>query len=299
VIANEAGGVVGAIVLSVRKIFWRLRDYHPPEEFQILQYFFSKEFSSEVGRLFSTDRNPLLPPEVRNYLSECFLKPARQPVLNEPNAQILNHLVKGGVLVESGSSYAFSSKLAKRFYIQKIFPTRAADVPRDLETLVKLSIEHMSASTLNMSVVDIKDFPKEAVFQHQFMAGLLASLPIDCYVCPELSKDFPDGKNESQKIEGEIDFYVNGSLRWGIELLVNGDQISEHISRFSEPYGKYAKLRPKDYIVVDFRSSKHGKPTNIKQMEKRMSVFFDKGDFSKCFYKYGFDKGIYMINLDS
>ncbi len=59
VISNVTAGVVGALVISVRKIFWNLRDYEPKEEYQILQYFYSKEFFSEVGRLFGTDRDSL------------------------------------------------------------------------------------------------------------------------------------------------------------------------------------------------------------------------------------------------
>jgi hypothetical protein len=300
VISNEASGVVGAIVISVRKIFWKLRDYRSMEESQILQYFYSKEFSSELGRLFGADRDSLIVPELRFFLSDCFLCPARKPNFNDLEARkLLNILVKGGVLVETGDFYSFSSALAKRFYIQKIFPARATDVPADVRTLVVLAIQRMSANSLKLSTGSTDDFPKEAVLRHQFMAGLLASLPIECYVCPELSKDFSQGNHLNELTEGEMDLYVNGNLRWGIQLLVNGDGISQHVSRFAEPHGKYIKLRPKDFVVVDFRCSHDGNPTNVIQTEKRMSVFFRKGDFSKCTYKYELDPETYILNLDS
>jgi hypothetical protein len=38
----------------------------------------------------------------------------------------------------------------------------------------------------------------------------------------------------SGSVSGEIDFYLNGKLRWGIELLVGGDGIGEHLSRFRQ-----------------------------------------------------------------
>lgn len=300
VISNESGGVIGAFVLSVLKVFVVFNEFKSPDETQLLLYYFSKDFFSELGgRVFGTDRQPNFLPEIRNYLAQCFFTPVRKQIFDDHQNHILNQLVKGGALVETGDFYSFSSPLAKRFYIQKIFPTRATEVPSDLRSLVILAIQNMSSVALKMSTVSANDFPKEAVFQHQFMAGLLASLPIDCYVCPEMSKDFPEGKSSSEKIDGEIDFYVNGNLRWGIELLVNGDRIIEHMSRFAEPDGKYVKLNPKDYVVVDFRCSKDGTPTNINQMDKRMCVFFKKGDFSKCIYKFGLDTESYSIDLNS
>jgi hypothetical protein len=77
----------------------------------------------------------------------------------------------------------------------------------------------------------------------------------DCCVCPELSKIFPEttNPNTQQAIPGAIDFYLNSSLRWGIELLVNGVGIGEHISRFTPAEGKYVALAVSDFIVVDFR----------------------------------------------
>ena len=94
----------------------------------------------------------------------------------------------------------------------------------------------MSSNVLKNST-PLGDFPKEAVFQHLFMEGLALHTPPECSICTELSKIFPSetNVNSQQAIAGEIDFYLNGSLRWGIELLVNGDGIGEYLSRFSPP----------------------------------------------------------------
>jgi hypothetical protein len=135
------------------------------------------------------------------------------------------------------------------------------------------------------------------VVQQQFMSGLLASLPIQCHVCPELSKDFPENENASQNINGEIDFYVNGGLRWGIELVVNGDRITERLNRFVEPSGKYAKLHTRDYVIVDFRSTRDGLPTNITPNEKRFCIFFNLGSFDTCTCKFGLENQYYHLNL--
>lgn len=101
-------------------------------------------------------------------------------------------------------------------------------------------------------------FPKEAVFQHLFMEGLARFASPECYICPELSRIFPNDTQPGEliytvyklkiiafysnnvstciegAIDGEIDLYLNGSLRWGIELSVNGIGIGEHMARVSE-----------------------------------------------------------------
>jgi hypothetical protein len=98
-----------------------------------------------------------------------------------------------------------------------------------------------------------------------------------------------------EAIRGEIDFYLHSELKWGIELLVNGDRISEHMDRFG-PNGKYAGLGVKDYAVVDLRGSVDGKPTNVQRREKRYTAFFDPKDFSKCSL-YSGTENVIELNL--
>jgi hypothetical protein len=56
---------------------------------------------------------------------------------------------------------------------------------------------------------------------------------------------------------GFIDFYINGKLNWGIELLREGRDAEAHAQRFT-PGGIYAKLRSKMqcFVLLDFRKSK-------------------------------------------
>jgi len=156
----------------------------------------------------------------------------------------------------------------------------------------------MSSSVLTKST-RLEDFPKEAVFAHLFMEGLALHTPPICSICPELSKIFPPDTNlnSQQAIAGEIDFYLNGSLRWGIELLVNGDGIGEHLFRFSPPNGKYVSLAVNDYAIVDFRRNATGQPTNISKHPKRVSVFFKNDDYSVAQCLFGEDTAAIEINL--
>ena len=153
----------------------------------------------------------------------------------------------------------------------------------------------MSANVLRQSVVDEQDFPKEATFQHLIFSGLLKFTPRETSILPELSKSFA---SPNDSIPGALDFYIDGSLVWGLELLVNGDRIGEHIDRFG-PNGKYSILGFTDYIVVDFRPSKNGEITFIEKHPKRLTVFFDLGDFTRCSCIFGESKEIVILKLNA
>eukprot|EP01120_Amphizonella_sp_Union-15-10_P005637 TRINITY_DN1693_c0_g1_i5.p1 TRINITY_DN1693_c0_g1~~TRINITY_DN1693_c0_g1_i5.p1 ORF type:complete len:660 (+),score=89.00 TRINITY_DN1693_c0_g1_i5:234-1982(+) len=60
-----------------------------------------------------------------------------------------------------------------------------------------------------------------------------------------------------------VDFYINGARNWAVEFLIEGEKkvrlqgkkvtsATEHNSRFREG-GSYAPLKPKEWLVVDFR----------------------------------------------
>jgi hypothetical protein len=86
-----------------------------------------------------------------------------------------------------------------------LFPNHAACNPKSLHDLLRKVIGSLSASMLKKSVVHPDNFPKEATFQHQFMAALaLHSHPL-CYIFPELSRIFPDSPRQLDKhIEGDV-----------------------------------------------------------------------------------------------
>ena len=109
-------------------------------------------------------------------------------------------------------------------------------------------------------------------------------------------------KEGTKKINGEIDFYVDGPLRWGFELVVQGREIQEHMKRFRKNTGgKYAPLRMTKYAVIDFRQSKGGKVSNDlkkKQERHRVSVVFEKGgDFRQCQVLLGKSPKIFLVHL--
>ena len=78
---------------------------------------------------------------------------------------------------------------------------------------------------------------------------------------------------------GELDFYINGSLQWCLELLRNGDKIGERLARFKPRTGKYRNVEAKDYLVVDCRPPKRGNGAQI--AVDRCNLYFEE-NFTKC-----------------
>jgi hypothetical protein len=199
-----------------------------------------------------------------------------------------SNLEDSGIILKSNGFFSYSSPFAKRYLFNIIFPSRSETKPLSVVDLVLGAISRMSSSLLSNSIVpDSDDFPKEAVFQQLFISGLAAETPPYVCICPELGRRFPsESDSKSSTITGEVDFYVDGDIRWGIELLVGGDKISEHLARCG-PSGKYAALNMLDYAVVDFRRGGQSTISKLKLDEKRMTVVFPSDDFSSCTVVFG------------
>jgi energy-coupling factor transporter ATP-binding protein EcfA2 len=304
VITRECGGLIGALRQSVDSLKERFAKDAKPSEPALLQHFLSNDLLSNMCRSFGETHSDPIENDSKRFLKMIMVDGVFTKSWTDQQDQDTYSLLKNtGVLIEfPNKTFGFSSQLAKRYYYNKIFPDRAKTTnPSNLEELIRKVIGNMSATILKNSTTP-GDFPKEAVFQHLFMEGLARYTMHDCCICPELSKIFPSGIINSsihQTIPGEIDFYLNGDLRWGIELLVNGDGIGEHIDRFTLPDGKFVSLAVKDYTVVDFRRNSTGQPTNISKHSNRITVFFQKDDYSIAHCIFGQDSDIVEINLSN
>ncbi|KAL8012180.1 putative AAA+ ATPase domain, P-loop containing nucleoside triphosphate hydrolase [Plasmopara halstedii] len=291
VMIRECNGHIGSIRISIDAIYERFRRAGARTEEELLAFYLSGTFVEQMARCFGGEHTTPASPNQQKFLSTCLLCD-RQPLvqqLSRDEHECFTRLTKAGIVTEVGGYVWFTSPLAERYYYKWLFPGRGYENPTSLHELIRKAIESMSASALKQSVVRNDDFPKEAVFQHQFMATLARHTTSTCYICPELSRVFPTSPGQpSTRIDGEIDFYLNGSLRWGIELLVNGDKIGEHMSRFAAG-GKYAALAAKEYVIIDFRGNKCGISTKVARKAERITAFFKLGDFSKCRCIFGFE----------
>src|SRR5436305_2456804 len=89
--------------------------------------------------------------------------------------------------------------------------------------------------------------PVEAQYQDEFYRACHSELKV--YLTSEWS---------GSSLVGRIDFRIR-DMKWVIECVREGDRIDEHIGRF-QPGGRYYKWiisgEVKDYIILDFRTSK-------------------------------------------
>ena len=86
-------------------------------------------------------------------------------------------------------------------------------------------------------------------------------------------------------VTGELDFCIGGSLKWAIELLVNGTKIGGRVQHFDPTVGKYQKVEMNDWLVVDCRpyNGKGAKDRN------RCTLLFSE-DLKECVCQMGVEK---------
>lgn len=278
VIIKECSGVVGLLRLSITALNeYFFADSRPPSTAEILQRYFSDHVTESFHRCFGKITKGAYQPQI-NTLLQMFTQAVRFPA-REIADESLFALEKCGILKSPEQGVVeFSSPAAMRYISLALFPTRSAKrAPSTLVDLVCAAVSHMSASALRSAGVlgqNAKEAAKEALFQHNILAGLYAETPASCAILTELSWSFG-----GEKIYDELDYFINGTLCWGLELLVHGRGRQDHVERFSSR-GKYAPLGCRDYLVVDFRVGEKS-PRAKFESPKLMTVYFEE-NYSTC-----------------
>lgn len=289
-IVLQCGGLIAALHIVTDLIMSNSKNFTPSED-NLIKFFLSTQILPSMERCFGSGYD-----EVPAKFKDIICQLLHHSVRNTNPGEYVKLLETAGVIIQdSNNSYTFSSTISKRYFCNIYYPNRAESNPETLVGLIKRAIGSMSANDLR-NCVQSDDFPKEAVFQHLLMCGLTKNLKSDVIVQPELSKLIDPITYQHINIQGEIDFYINSNLQWGIELLVQGSKITEHLSRFASS-GKYYNLNCNDYYVVDFRGNQDGKPTNITYHEKRITAFFQLGNYNVVNCIVGLDRNIISIPL--
>jgi hypothetical protein len=293
---RECGRLIGAIILAISNIKVRFSKDEKPSELALLDFYMSNSLTQRMARCFGSQHSMPVGKALTQLVQEMLLGktlPCPTKMDNTDDLKSFEKLQKSGLVVVSGGNIHFSSPMARRYYRFMLFPYRSAsDEPTSLISLIQDCLCKFPASVLRDGLA--RAFPKEAVFQHWLNAALASCTPQTCSIWAELSEIFPDSNDPHslRRINGEIDFFIDGNLRWGIELLVKGGKIGEHLDRFSIG-GKYQPLCTNDYIVVDFRP---GPVSNIQRDPHRFTVFFDT-DFSGCSCIVGMQKDPVRLEL--
>jgi len=133
----------------------------------------------------------------------------------------------------------------------------------------------------NVMNINVNGGIKEAKWQNEFYHAAASILGRNYDIGVEVTKGVVkdiDSDDESMMVEtefklknGRLDFYINGTRQWAVELLIRGelsrfDNLDEHVARFST--GQYKDMPRKDELVIDFRPLLSHSTNDIKSLEK-------------------------------
>ena len=165
-------------------------------------------------------------------------------------ASTYRKLMRIPLLVDDGGFLAFATPMHKRFFHRLAFPSRLEELPIGINIDQWLLLVFRTFQPQQMGNSNFK----EGMFQHEFWRGASLCLPPSHRVAAEVSHVLKQG---TPQIAGELDFWINSTLEWAIELLRQGDRKGEHLDRFGTG-GAYGPLCPKQWRVVDFRLAEAG-----------------------------------------
>ncbi len=272
-IVEDCGGNIGA--LTIVDDYYRTEFYgrHTHIQEQVLIERFISSVHLRMKRLFGSESrlNNKFRPVIIDLLYGESVYIADNDFAQDTE---LKHYVKCGIIsrdVLSGLT-TFSNAMSRRYFIYQTYPRKALTNPDNVIDLVLVAIGKLSARELTQSVEN--EFPKESTFQHLMMSTVTSSLTAITHVYPEISNVI----GTDAKIHGRVDFFINSTLRWGIELLIKGDRLKEHRPRFIGD-GKYVDLLCNQYIVVDFRDIAYSVQVKPVVKENVITVYFYKGNY--------------------
>ena len=82
----------------------------------------------------------------------------------------------------------------------------------------------------------------ERIYQDEFYRCCFLLTPAHCH--PDVGAIYGS--------RGYLDFYIDGDVSWGFELLLNSNKLNSHRQRFDPSSGRYRDIPLTDFAIVDF-----------------------------------------------
>jgi hypothetical protein len=166
--------------------------------------------------------------------------------------ETVQRLSASGVVAQIGKQVFFSAPVISAIYFQRLSLTPpiispALNPPSTIDHFLISTLKLFKQTFLQNSFArGVRNIILERHWQMEFYRAGSSLLPNGFSISPDVGYMFG--------CKGFIDFYVDGKLKWGIELLREGKQLNQHLERF-EPYGRYGDMVKKfqDYAILDFR----------------------------------------------
>ena len=164
---------------------------------------------------------------------------------DDEDRDLLEKASKYGLIeLTSSSFHSFPSPLHHQIWSYKLMTLKGYKYPCDILALIKDTVAKFRPNQLSRSnrraETDEQD-PPDAQYSHEWYRSLHEATGGSAVISPEYATA-PD------KRRGRVDFYIP-SMKWGIELLGDGDKPREHSDCLLT--GAYGAIV--DYALLDFR----------------------------------------------
>lgn len=184
-------------------------------------------------------------------------------------------LKKAGILMGNNR---FASTAAACFYYQLVFPraSSSAERPESVDELIEQAASRLSARRLRVArqrdAKGVLQTPRAAVFQQLFHESIASLLPSSYRILPEYGTE---ATINGELKTGELDFYILNGMKWGLELLRDGDGIGKDLRRIT---GIYQNVEADEWLILDCRMHTGRRPHPAVD---RCSLVFAQ-DFRTC-----------------
>jgi hypothetical protein len=286
-VLEQCGGHAGSVVTTV-KLFCLQQQTSLQSPSDLMHLLFSNYFTQKYTRIWTSFEFHFSQSHRTALMTYLCSSSTRPKALSD----LIKQLERGFVINDEREDEGkinnclvpFLFPLARRRVLSELFgPVAETDrfgTARMIDDLILNAIHSFDPKLLHESSVD--QISKERAIQCMMLRGLVASVPIEREVAAELSARLPidSGLAVEGKGKGELDFYINGSLKWGIELVSDGANLADHIQRFTgSNLGKcFAAPSISDYRVVDFRTDsckkRKTKEVSAREIQVRFSADF-------------------------
>eukprot|EP00300_Choanocystis_sp_HF-7_P021138 c20741_g1_i14.p1 GENE.c20741_g1_i14~~c20741_g1_i14.p1 ORF type:complete len:532 (+),score=92.91 c20741_g1_i14:38-1633(+) len=230
-VLSQCNGHPGLIKESLSQLQGIVKANRDVTEADCMKLVLSNDFVTGYRRIWASTL--ILEPQDRVALSKWLLDRASNLRTDSPEA-LLHKLTRAFVIIDE-SDPVFWCPLVERRVLRQIFPSRATEPFEG--TILDLVVEVVKTlpSLELQNACGARKFPMEAAFQHLFLVGLASVLPPDQEIVPEKAIT-----NTGLR----VDFFINGSKNWALELLVQSDRLGTHADRFVS--GPYARVTTKE-----------------------------------------------------
>eukprot|EP00128_Syssomonas_multiformis_P000502 Colp12_sorted_trinity150504_noHs@24666 len=241
-----------------------------------------------MARCFSSDVLMDLIPEEVDLLQRLLCGEAFPSTL-DLTTRAVHRLIRAGAIVNTTERLAFPSPLAFRYFFSVLYPNRGnwRPLPDQLDEFITKMVGKMSRKLLqDSSKGNDLMFPVENALQHIATVAATQIIAPEVLICSEMSVIF--ARSDTTGRRGYIDWYINGDLHWGIEMLrlANSGGRTDHALRFRAPDGKYVSPDVKDHRLLNFTNKI---PHKDDLSDKAVDVVFSEDWRSAVIYRKGKD----------